>query len=912
MKNKKPRKGKVKLAPRKLDDQPNPSTVPSVIPSGNKFYKNIIESIEDYCVFTTDKKGIINSWSSGAEKILGYTEKEIIGKRMEILYTAADRKAEKPGQELRIAKARGRATNERWHIRKDKSLFWGSGLVFPLKDEQERWLGFTKVMRDLTERKKWEVQLMESESFSKNILNSSPDCVKIIDLDANLVSMNEPGKKLLEIDDFSKFEGKCWVNFWRDDDIKKVKSAIEKARKGKVGNFEAQADTAMGTSKWWDVTVSPIYDLHGKIKQFLSVSREITLRKKAEEERKELIQQLENEKNKLVSIFEHTPGFLTFLQGRDFVFERANKAYSQLIGHRDIIGKPLVKALPDIKDQGFIGLLNEVYKTGKPYYGSELKVNFQRKPKGKVEERYINLVYTPMKDVGGQIAGIIASGFDVTEQVESRKQAEISERRFRNLIIDAPMPMSLYTGIDMVISLANDAMIKLWGKDHSVIGKKLKDAVPELKGQPFLGLLKKVYVTGITYQTDEMKADLVVNGKLQEFWFNFSYKPILNADGKVYAILNTAIDITSQVEAKRQLKETEESRRFAIESGELGTWDFDIKTGMFKCDKRCQELYGLSNAGLVSHADSMKHIHFEDRHLVDGAIKNALISGPGGGKYDAEFRTISKDGKDVRWIRSKGQAYFNERKKPYRFSGTVMDITVQKQLQQQKDNFLGIASHELKTPVTSIKAYAQVLESIFRNRGDVKEAGMLSKLNAQVNRLTSLIADLLDVTKIQSGRLEFDETFFDFGQLVREVIDDMRPTAPKHQIVEEIAAIEQVYGDRERIRQVIINLITNAVKYSPHSDKIIVRAYMHKKNAILCVRDFGVGIANEKQGKVFEQFYRVSGDKQHTFPGLGLGLYISSEIVKRMDGKIWVESEEGKGSTFCFSLSLERGKTLSK
>ena len=154
--------------------------------------------------------------------------------------------------------------------------------------------------------------------------------------------------------------------------------------------------------------------------------------------------------------------------------------------------------------------------------------------------------------------------------------------------------------------------------------------------------------------------------------------------------------------------------------------------------------------------------------------------------------------------------------------------------------------------------------------------------------------------------------FFDFAQLVREVIEDMRPTAPKHHIEEEITVIDQVYGDRERIRQVIVNLITNAVKYSPHSDKIIVRAYIHKKNATLCVRDFGVGIASDKQGKVFEQFYRVSGDKQHTFPGLGLGLYISSEIVKRMAGRIWVESEEGKGSTFCFSLSLDRGKTLEK
>ena len=177
-------------------------------------------------------------------------------------------------------------------------------------------------------------------------------------------------------------------------------------------------------------------------------------------------------------------------------------------------------------------------------------------------------------------------------------------------------------------------------------------------------------------------------------------------------------------------------------------------------------------------------------------------------------------------------------------------------------------------------------------------------MDMQINRLTSLIGDLLDVTKIQTGRIQFNDDYFDFNELVKEIVEELQPTSLKHTIITQISNAGVVFADKHRIGQVITNLITNAVKYSPHADKIVVRSGLEGQHVQLCVQDFGIGIPDDKKDKVFEQFYRVRGDKQHTFPGLGLGLYISSEIVKREGGEIWVTSVEDEGSTFCFSLPV--------
>lgn len=248
---------------------------------------------------------------------------------------------------------------------------------------------------------------------------------------------------------------------------------------------------------------------------------------------------------------------------------------------------------------------------------------------------------------------------------------------------------------------------------------------------------------------------------------------------------------------------------------------------------------------------------------------------------------------------------FNKNDEVVAVAVTMRDITEIVELSRQKDEFLGIASHELKTPVTSIKAYGQVLQTMFKRKGEIKAVESLQKMDAQINKLTNLIGDLLDVTKIQSGRLEFHEDYFDFNELVNEVVDELQLTTERHKLHKKLDQAINIYGNRDRIGQVIINLITNAIKYSPHTKDINIITTVNKNKISLCVQDFGAGIPNEKQEKIFERFFRVSGPNYNTVPGLGLGLYISSEIIKRQGGRIWVESIEGEGSTFCFELPTQ-------
>jgi signal transduction histidine kinase len=239
-----------------------------------------------------------------------------------------------------------------------------------------------------------------------------------------------------------------------------------------------------------------------------------------------------------------------------------------------------------------------------------------------------------------------------------------------------------------------------------------------------------------------------------------------------------------------------------------------------------------------------------------------------------------------------------------RWFGSNTDITKQIELEQQKDNFIAMASHELKTPVTVIKAYTHIIHAALEKEGHLKLAEQVSKIDLQINKLTALVEALLDVTKMQRGNLQYKMETFIFNELVKESCELIQETTKQHKIEIYFDETVSVTGDKERIGQAITNFITNAIKYSPYANKIVVQTKLDKENVKFCVTDFGIGISQSNQQKVFEQFFRVSENQQNTFPGVGLGLYISSEIIHRHGGKIWVTSQEGKGSEFCFSLPI--------
>jgi signal transduction histidine kinase len=233
--------------------------------------------------------------------------------------------------------------------------------------------------------------------------------------------------------------------------------------------------------------------------------------------------------------------------------------------------------------------------------------------------------------------------------------------------------------------------------------------------------------------------------------------------------------------------------------------------------------------------------------------------------------------------------------------GVIYDVTNRKQLERQKDDFISVASHELKTPLTTIKAYSGVLEDVLQNSENAESVEIVKKLNQQVDRLVKLVNSLLDAD-IAEGKIKLSPETFDLNQLVLEHVKLLQLTTTTHKLYWHPGNIGLIHADRQRIGQVITNFITNAVKYSPGRDRVIITTEDRMDGVVFQVQDFGKGLGPEQHLQVFERYYRSSDHNIENIPGLGLGLYISAEIIKQHSGAIWVESLAGEGSSFYFKL----------
>jgi PAS domain S-box-containing protein len=305
----------------------------------------------------------------------------------------------------------------------------------------------------------------------------------------------------------------------------------------------------------------------------------------------------------------------------------------------------------------------------------------------------------------------------------------------------------------------------------------------------------------------------------------------------------------------------------------------------------CAELKGMTLQALV-HSEEWKS--FEYRFLK---LRNDY-----GNKIKFLQRLKTGDGS---WLWIEGSAsnlLKDERVRALIFN--YRNVTERVAHDKQQEDFIHMASHELKTPITALKGFSQLLRLNHRKEGQDKDEYVLNRMDMQLNKLLGLVDDMLDVTRIKTGDIRYHFDWFDLNQCVLDVIEAQQVTSPGHQL--KFIAINscKLYGDKDKISQVITNLITNAIKYSPGKDSVELGIEKDERCVYLKVKDQGVGIPKGKQQKVFERFYRVDGDSRKKIDGLGLGLYISMEIIKKHKGKMGVESEEGKGSEFWFGLPL--------
>ncbi len=384
-------------------------------------------------------------------------------------------------------------------------------------------------------------------------------------------------------------------------------------------------------------------------------------------------------------------------------------------------------------------------------------------------------------------------------------------------------------------------------------------------------------------------------------WFLGKTIPVKNDEGQVIKWVGTTTNINEQKKSEEAHAEIERQFRLLADIMPQQVWTANEKGELDYVNLVTLNYFGKSEEEIVG-AGWQTVIHPND---IEAVIKTWQKSLKDLTPYQVEFRLRSKD--DVyRWHLGRAASFVNKNNH-VKWFGTNTDIELHKANEQKKDEFISMASHELKTPVTSIKGYSYILQSWFENEGNSKAAELVKKMDVQVNKLTKLIGDFLNVSRVEGQHFQLDKADFKFNDLVDECVSGIQITAPTHKLIIEKNADIIYHGDRLRLEQVFSNFLNNAIKYSPDADKIIISSEIKLDNIVVSITDFGIGIEKENLNKIFNRFYRVDNTSMK-FQGLGLGLYISSEIIKAHKGSFWIESEFGKGSIFSFLLPLNKNE----
>lgn len=644
-------------------------------------------------------------------------------------------------------------------------------------------------------------------------------------------------------------------------------------------------------------------------------------------------------------IFESAPN-LHLVLTPDFTIIAASDAYlrATLIQRETTIGRNMFDVFPDNPaDPTATGVrnlrasLNRVLKYGVPDTMAIQKYDIRRPGTdgATFEERYWSPVNSPVFGANGEITYLIHRVEDVTEfmrlkqrgaaqdqrsealrtymaqmgieiyrrvqERETRAEAGPQRERLYSLFIEAPVAIAIFHGPQHVIELANHLVLQLWDRSaDQVLNKPLFEALPEARGQGYEELLAGVLRTGNPYVAHEHFARLIRNGQPEMVYFDFEYQPLREVDDTISGVIVIANEITEQVRARQNVEISEQRQELALKAAQMGIWDLDLLQDTAVRSLRHDQIFGYASMQPAWGSQIFfQHIVPQDQAYAQQCFATAFES-----EYlNLQCRIQWQDG-SIHWIDAQGQVYYDAAGTPIRMLGVLMDITDRKALESRRDEFLSVASHELKTPVTAIKAVTELLlRTAGKRDASEKELRALNTVNQQADRMTRLVNDMLDVSRIAAGKLAISFESVDLCELLTEVVEQQQLVHSVHILTLEPCVSCTISGNHDRLQQVVLNLVANAIQHSPQGSAISILMYQDTDQVTVSVRDSGSGIPKENQAHLFERFYQAQSNPAR---GLGLGLFISKEIIEQHGGHIWVESEHGHGSTFSFTLPTKK------
>lgn len=642
----------------------------------------------------------------------------------------------------------------------------------------------------------------------------------------------------------------------------------------------------------------------------------------------------------LRNVINQAPVGITVLQGKDFVFEAANTNYLSLIGKNqdEVIDKPLLIALPELKNQGIFELLTQVVETGEPYFGNEFPVTLKRY--GKDELVYFNFVYQPLREEN-TITGVLVVASEVTTLIKSKYALQESERQFRNLVMQSPIPMTIFRGPEYVIEIANDTLLKtIWKRPLSEVqGKKLLDLFPELNNQQFPDLLANVFKTGIPYTEKEALAYVNSPEGMGRYYLDFEYAPLFDTDNSVSGIMVTVNDVTEKVEARLSIFEAEQRSRLAIEAAEMGTYDWDMVTDDFQYSDRLAAIFGFSLDRFHPQKEFSSAIHPDDVPVRIRAFEEAKKTG----RLFYEAR-LSRPDHAIQWVRFTGKILVDQEQKNRRLLGTALDITqqvearknleeialelekrvIERTLELQNSNqelvrtnheleqFAYIASHDLQEPLRKIQTFIEILQETVPDPEASKV--LLTKISSSAQRMSALIKDVLNYSRLTKTDDQFTTT--DLNLILTNVKTDFELLIEQKGAIITNDPLPIITAIPLQLNQLFSNLIGNSLKFAEKHPEIHISTEILPQGNIpniphlkpnthylkLKFKDNGIGFEQQYAEKIFTIFHRLNGRKSYS--GTGIGLALCKKIVENHKGFIFAESALDQGASFTIYLPV--------
>lgn len=723
----------------------------------------------------------------------------------------------------------------------------------------------------------------------------------------------------------------CWPEIWHI-----IWPLIEQVRvDGRSFYLEDQLVPIYRNGKiedvYWTFSYSPVIGDEGDIDGVLVICTETTRKVATLKEIESTQRRLALSEQNLKNVILQAPVAMCLLKGPDHIVEIANDRMISLWGKKRevMLGQPVFDELIEAGYEGFKSLLDNVYATGETFSAYGAPVTLYRG--SGTETAYVHFVYEALKEGDGVITGVMVVAVDVTEEFLTRKKLEASESRIRSLVNSAPFPIGVYEGREMRITMTNQAIIDVWGKGSDLIGKTYFEVLPELESQEIYPQLEKVFTNGVPFHARNQRVDLVVGGVRQTFYFNYSFTPLFDSEGKVYGVMNTAADVTDLNIAKLKVEQSERNFRNMVKHAPVAMCIMIGPEHVVEvANDLILELWGKAEDEVLN-----KPI-FEGLPEATGQGLEELLQAvyETGQSYSANERavTLLRNGRHE-------QVYQNFVYEPYRDSNDkilgvfaiTVDVTPQVVARQQIEEvvrerteslrrtnaelsqFAYITSHDLQEPARKINTFIEMLWKALGDNIDPRAKTYLQKIDNSAARMMTLIRDVLSFSQLSKASYQFEPV--DLNRILAEVLNDFELLIEQKDGLIESDHLPVIEAIPIQMSQLFSNLISNALKFSRPGERTYVRIRSTVVNRAVSVdkssapspefyrldfEDNGIGFSQEYAEQIFDIFQRLHSKSE--YQGTGIGLAMCKKIAGNHGGDIFATSSPGAGATFTVVL----------